>query len=50
MYVPADEEDYLIQTGKLPKALAANSAHADLKVYVFLKDRMVLIWMHKAMQ
>ena len=31
MYVPADEEDYLIQTGKLPKALAAHAADADLQ-------------------
>ena len=31
MYIPADEEDYFIQTGKLPKALAANAARADLK-------------------
>ena len=30
MYVPADEEDYYIRTGKLPKALAAHSAQADL--------------------
>ena len=31
MYVPADEEDYYMQTGKLPKALAANAARADLQ-------------------
>ena len=30
MYIPQDEEDYYIRTGKLPKALAANSAQADL--------------------
>ena len=30
MYVPHDEEDYFIQTGKLSKALAATSARADL--------------------
>ena len=30
MYVPADEEDYYMRTGTLPKALAANAAHADL--------------------
>ena len=30
MYVPADEEDYYIRTGKLPKALAAHAAQADL--------------------
>ena len=30
-YVPRDEIDYYIQTGNLPKALAANAANADLK-------------------
>ena len=30
MYIPADEEDYFIQTGKLSKTLAANVAQADL--------------------
>ena len=30
MYVPQDEENYFIRTGKLPKALAANMANADL--------------------
>ena len=30
MYIPADEEDYFMQTGTLPKALAANAAYADL--------------------
>ena len=30
MYVPQDEEDYYMQTGKLPKALAAHAAQADL--------------------
>ena len=29
-YVPRDEIDYYMQTGKLPKALAANAAYADL--------------------
>ena len=29
-YVPRDEADYYMQTGKLPKALAANAAYADL--------------------
>ena len=29
-YVPHDEEDYYMQTGKLPKALTANAANADL--------------------
>ena len=31
MYVPRDEIDYFIQTGQLPKALAANAANANLK-------------------
>ena len=39
MYVPQDEEDYYMRTGKLPKALAASSANADLTEYVFLIDR-----------
>ena len=30
-YVPQDEEDYFMQTGQLPKALAANMADADLE-------------------
>ena len=30
MYVPRDEVDYYMQTGNLPKALAANAARADL--------------------
>ena len=30
MYIPADEEDYYMRTGTLPKTLAANAAHADL--------------------
>ena len=30
MYVPADNIDYYMQTGKLPKALAAHAADADL--------------------
>ena len=30
MYVPQDEEDYFMRTGKLPKALAAHMADADL--------------------
>ena len=30
MYVPADDIDYYMKTGKLPKALAANAADADL--------------------
>ena len=30
MYVPADEEDYYMRTGNLPKALAATAANADL--------------------
>ena len=30
MYISQDEEDYYIRTGKLPKALAANSVQADL--------------------
>ena len=30
-YVPHDEEDYFIQTGKLPKALAVTVANVDLK-------------------
>ena len=29
-YVPRDEIDYYMQTGQLPKALAANAANADL--------------------
>ena len=31
MYVPRDEIDYYMQTGQLPKALAANAANADLQ-------------------
>ena len=31
MYVPQDEIDYYMQTGQLPKALAANVANADLQ-------------------
>ena len=30
-YVPRDEIDYYMQTGQLPKALAANAAYADLQ-------------------
>ena len=30
MYISQDEEDYYMQTGKLPKALAAHAAEADL--------------------
>ena len=48
-YVPHDEIDYYMQTGQLPKALAANAANADLKgIRVPKRQRMVLIWMHKA--
>ena len=36
MYVPADEEDYYMRTGKLSKALAANAARETSLVYVFL--------------
>ena len=31
MYVPHDDIDYYMQTGQLPKALAANAAYADLQ-------------------
>ena len=31
MYVPRDDIDYYMQTGQLPKALAANAAYADLQ-------------------
>ena len=30
MYIPRDDVDYYMQTGQLPKALAANAAYADL--------------------
>ena len=30
-YLPRDEADYYMQTGQLPKALAANAAYADLQ-------------------
>ena len=30
LYVPRDDIDYYMQTGQLPKALAANAAYADL--------------------
>ena len=44
MYVPQDEEDYYMQTGQLPKALAATSAQADLTGIVFLKDRTMVLF------
>ena len=31
MYVPRDDVDYYMQTGTLPKTLAANAAYADLQ-------------------
>ena len=49
-YVPQDEEDYFMQTGKLSKALAAIWQMQILKEYVFLKDKMmVAIRMHKVL-
>ena len=51
MYVPHDEEDYFIRTGKLPKALAATAANADLRgVRVPIRQDDVVIRMHKVMQ
>ena len=35
-YVPKDEIDYYMQTGKLPKALAAHMQKQTLMEYVFL--------------
>ena len=50
MYIPADEIDYFICTGKLPKALAANAAYADLHdIRVPTRQKMVVIRMHKEM-
>ena len=49
-YVPQDEEDYFIQTGKLPKALAAHAANADLNgIRVPQRQDDVLIRMHKVL-
>ena len=36
MHVFQDEEDYFMQTGTLPKTLAAHMAQADLAGVVFL--------------
>ena len=48
MYVPADEEDYFIRTGTLPKALAAHMAEADLTgIHVPHRQQVVAIRMQK---
>ena len=47
MYVPADEEDYFIRTGTLPKALAAHSAQADLTGIRVPHRMMILMQMYK---
>ena len=50
MYVPADEEDYYIRTGKLSKALAAHAADADLNgIRVPIRQDDVVIRMHKVL-
>ena len=50
MYVPRDEIDYYMQTGQLPKVLAANAAYADLQgVHVPVRQDDVPSWMHKVM-
>ena len=51
MYIPQDEEDYYMHTGKLPKALAAASANVDLNgVRVPQRRNDDTYKMHKVMQ